>query len=120
MDVSTLYGIESGCTSYDDDSEDTETEEFDEQSPENSGLDRRRTPGKYSPVINIPASQLSQPLSVEVVYKHWCETGKIVTIEPRYPLENVVIAIFKSPRFGLKSNRARCADLCDAVIDAVA
>jgi hypothetical protein len=41
-----------------DETVDSDREEFDEQSPEHRGPNRRRTPGRYSPVINIPISQL--------------------------------------------------------------
>jgi hypothetical protein len=48
----------------------SDSEEFHEQSINNRGPERRHGPGKYFPVIRVPANQLSEPLSVEAVYQH--------------------------------------------------
>jgi hypothetical protein len=42
--------------------EDADTKEFYRQSVDYRGPDRHRKPGKYFPVIRVPASQLWQPL----------------------------------------------------------
>jgi len=101
--------------------EDAETQEFYRQSIEHCGPDRHREPGRYFPVIRVPASQLLQPLSVRSVYEHWCETGKIATIQPGYTERNLdTKTMLAAYRFGLEMSRARCADFRDAIMDALA
>jgi hypothetical protein len=107
-----------------DEAEDTDEKGFSSQSPEYHGSNRCRTPGKYFPVVNVPASQLSQPLAVKAVYEHWCETGKIAMVETRFPRQkfrhcnsDILLAAY---RFGLEESSGQCADFRDAVIDTLA
>jgi hypothetical protein len=109
-----------GCM---DDSVSPEEEAFIKQSLESRSPDRRRIPGKYSPVINVPSSQLpmvSLPVCMDAVYEHWCETGKIAMLQAMPGKRRLDYdALLAAYRFGLEKSRARCADFRDAVIDAL-
>lgn len=101
--------------------EDADTQVFCEQSVEQRGPDRHREPGEYFPVTRVPASELSQPLSVESVYERWCDTGKIATIQADNTQRNLdTKTMLAAYRFGVEMSRKRCADFRDAIIYALA